>query len=145
MFGEIDCMLTVFDPGHLLVVRVGNLNESTNELRMFDPVRLLVIRMGNLNDLTNELGVFDPGRLLVVRVGNLNESTNELRVFNPGRLLVVRVGNLNELPSSSGHRPLALSNRLRSSTRITLLAASVWPLVCRCSIELVMCLMPRPM
>jgi len=145
MFGKLDCMLRVFDPSRSLVVRVRNLNELTNQLRVFDPGRLLVVRVGNLNELTNELRVFGLGRLLVVRVGNLNELTNELRVFNPGRLLVVRVGNLNELPSSSGHRPLALSNRLRSSTRITLLAASVWPLVCRCSIELVMCLMPRPM
>jgi len=29
MYGMIDCMLGVFDPGHLLVVRVGNLNELT--------------------------------------------------------------------------------------------------------------------
>ena len=29
IFGEIDCMLKMFDPGHLLVVRVGNLNELT--------------------------------------------------------------------------------------------------------------------
>jgi len=29
MFGEIDCMLRVFDPSRLLVVRVGNLNELT--------------------------------------------------------------------------------------------------------------------
>jgi len=27
MFGELDCMLRVFDPDRLLVVRVGNLNE----------------------------------------------------------------------------------------------------------------------
>ena len=40
---------------------------------MFDPGRLLVVRVGNLNELTNELKVFDPGHLLVVRVGNLNE------------------------------------------------------------------------
>ena len=41
----------MFDPGRLLVVRVGNLNESTEE-RVFDPGRLLVIRVGNLNELT---------------------------------------------------------------------------------------------
>ena len=29
MYGVIDCMLGVFDPGRLLVVRVGNLNELT--------------------------------------------------------------------------------------------------------------------
>ena len=29
MFGEVDCMLGVFDPGRLLVVRVGNLNKLT--------------------------------------------------------------------------------------------------------------------
>jgi len=29
MYGAIDCMLRVFDPGRLLVVRVGNLNELT--------------------------------------------------------------------------------------------------------------------
>jgi len=40
---------------------------------VFDPGRLLVVRVGNLNELTNELKVFDPGHLLVVRVGNLNE------------------------------------------------------------------------
>ena len=40
---------------------------------MFDPDCLLVVRVGNLNEITNELRVFDPGRLLVVRVGNLNE------------------------------------------------------------------------
>ena len=44
---------------------------------MFDPDRLLVVRVGNLNELTNELRVFDPDRLLVVRVGNLKELTNE--------------------------------------------------------------------
>jgi len=27
MYGAFDCMLRVFDPGRLLVVRVGNLNE----------------------------------------------------------------------------------------------------------------------
>jgi len=27
MYGAIDCMLRVFDPGRLLVVRVGNLSE----------------------------------------------------------------------------------------------------------------------
>jgi len=27
MFGELDCMLRVFDSSRLLVVRVGNLNE----------------------------------------------------------------------------------------------------------------------
>jgi len=30
MFGELDCMLRVFDPKRLLVVRVGNLNELTS-------------------------------------------------------------------------------------------------------------------
>jgi len=44
---------------------------------VFDPGRLLVVRVGNLNDLTNELRVFDPGRLLVVRVGNLNDYESE--------------------------------------------------------------------
>ena len=78
----------MFDPGRLLVVRVGNFNEW----RVFDPGHLLLVRVGNFTKLTNELRVFDPGRLLMVRVGNLNE----LRVFDPGRLLVVRVGNLNE-------------------------------------------------
>jgi len=29
MYGTIDCMLKVFDRGHLLVLRVGNLNELT--------------------------------------------------------------------------------------------------------------------
>jgi len=29
MYGAIDCMLRVFDPGRLHVVRVGNLNELT--------------------------------------------------------------------------------------------------------------------
>jgi len=68
----------VFDPGRLLVVRVGNLNDLTNELIVFDPGCLLVVRVGNLNDLTNELIVFDPGRLLVVRVGNLNDYESEI-------------------------------------------------------------------
>ena len=40
MFGEIDCMLKVFDPGRLLVVRV------------FNPSRLLVVSVGNLNEFT---------------------------------------------------------------------------------------------
>ena len=52
MCDAIDCMLRVFDPGRLLVVRVGNLNELTNELRAFDPGRLLMVRVGNLNELT---------------------------------------------------------------------------------------------
>ena len=42
---------------------------------MFDPGRLLVVRVGNLNELNIKLRVFDPGRLPVVRVGNLNELT----------------------------------------------------------------------
>ena len=42
---EHDCMLRVFDPGRLLVVRIGNLNELTIELRVFDPGRLLVVRV----------------------------------------------------------------------------------------------------
>ena len=29
MFGELSCLLRVFDPRRLLVVRVGNLNELT--------------------------------------------------------------------------------------------------------------------
>jgi len=29
MYGTIDCMLRVFDPGRLLVVRVGDLDELT--------------------------------------------------------------------------------------------------------------------
>jgi len=49
----------------------------------------------------------------------------------------------NTSTSSSGHRPLALFNRLRSSTSITLFAASACPLVCGCSTKLVTCLMPR--
>ena len=44
----INIKVRVFDPGHLLVVRVGNLNDLTNELRVFDPGRLLVVRVGNL-------------------------------------------------------------------------------------------------
>jgi len=68
--------------------------------RVFDPGRLLLVRVGNLNELIIKLGVFDPGRLLVVRVENLNELIIKLRVFEPGRLFVVRVGNLNELTSS---------------------------------------------
>jgi len=36
-----------------------------------------MVRVGNLNELTNELRVFDLGRLLVGMVGNLNELTNE--------------------------------------------------------------------
>jgi len=37
---------------------------------VFDPGRLLVVRVGNLSELI--LGVFNPDRLLLVRVGNLN-------------------------------------------------------------------------
>ena len=51
MYGAIDCMLRVFDPGRLLVVR-GELQRINHELRVFDPGRLLVIRVGNLNELT---------------------------------------------------------------------------------------------
>jgi len=29
---------------------VGNLDELTNKLRVFDPGRLLVVRVGNLNE-----------------------------------------------------------------------------------------------
>jgi len=50
MLDKLDCMLRVFDPGRLLVVAVGNLNELTNKLRVFDPRRLLVVRVGNLSD-----------------------------------------------------------------------------------------------
>jgi len=35
-----------------------------------------VVRVGNLNNLTKELRVFDPGRLLVVRVGKLKRLTS---------------------------------------------------------------------
>jgi len=52
MFGELDCLLRVFDTDHLLVVRARNLNELINKLRVFDPSRLLVVRVGNLNELT---------------------------------------------------------------------------------------------
>ena len=51
MYGAFDCMLRVFDPGRLLVVR-GELQRINHELRVFDPGRLLVIRVGNLNELT---------------------------------------------------------------------------------------------
>jgi len=47
------CMLRVFDPGRLLVVRVGNLKRINIKLRVFDPGRLLVVRVGNLNELTS--------------------------------------------------------------------------------------------
>jgi len=47
----------------------------------------------------------------------------------------------NTSKKSSGHRPLATSNRFCNFTCM-ILAASAWPLVCECSIELVMCLMP---
>jgi len=50
MFGEFSCLLSVFDPGRLLVVREGNLNELTNKLSVFDPGRLLVVKVGNLNE-----------------------------------------------------------------------------------------------
>ena len=50
MFDKFICLLRVFDPGRLLVVRVGNLNELTNKLRVFDPGRLLEVRVGNLNE-----------------------------------------------------------------------------------------------
>ena len=60
---------------------------------MFDPGRLLVVRVGNLNDL--KLRVFDLGHLFVVRVGNWKTSLiNKLRVFDLGRLFVVRGGEL---------------------------------------------------
>ena len=63
-------MLRVFDPGRLLVVRVGNLKRINMKLRVFDPGRLLVIRVGNLKRINMKLRVFDPGHLLMVRVGN---------------------------------------------------------------------------
>ena len=44
--------LRVFDPGRLLVVRVGNLKQINIKLRVPDPDRLLVVRVGNLNELT---------------------------------------------------------------------------------------------
>jgi len=45
--------------------------------------------------------------------------------------------------NSSSHFPFASSSLLHSSINITLLAASSCPLVCRCSTELVICLIPR--
>ena len=51
MFGELDCLLRVFDPDRLLVVRVGNVNELINKLRVFDSGCLLVVWLGYLNDL----------------------------------------------------------------------------------------------
>jgi len=44
MFGELDCLLRVFDPDHLLVVSVRN--ELIVKLRVFDLSRLLVVRWG---------------------------------------------------------------------------------------------------
>jgi len=43
----LNIKLRVFDPGRLLVVRVGNLNELNFKLRVFDPSSLLVVRMEN--------------------------------------------------------------------------------------------------
>jgi len=62
MFGELDCMLRVFDPGRLLVVRVGNLKRINQRVKGVRPRPLTCVRVGNLNELTNELRVFDPGR-----------------------------------------------------------------------------------
>ena len=45
--------------------------------------------------------------------------------------------------NSFGHLPFAPSNLLRNSTNMTLLAASTCPLVCGCSTELVICLIPK--
>jgi len=78
-------LLRVFDPGRLLVVRVGILIELIIKLRVFDPDRLFVVRVGNLNELIMKLRVFDPGRLLVVRVGILIELIIKLRVFDPAK------------------------------------------------------------
>jgi len=43
--------LRVFDPGRLLVVRVGNLKRTNMKLRVFDPGRLLVVRVENLKGM----------------------------------------------------------------------------------------------
>ena len=66
----ITCMLVVWYNCEW-VFDVCNVCERDYLLSVFDPGRLLVVRVGNLNELS--LRVFDPGRLLVVRVGNLNE------------------------------------------------------------------------
>jgi len=46
----------------------GELKRFEIKLKVFDTGHLLVERVGNLNDF--KLSVFDRGRLLVVRVGN---------------------------------------------------------------------------
>jgi len=89
---RINIKLRVFDPGRLLVVRVGNLKRVNIKLRVFDPGRLLVVRVRNLKRVIIKLRVFDPGRLLVVRVGNLKRINIKLRVFVRPRLLTCGKG-----------------------------------------------------
>jgi len=52
MCDTIDCMLRVFDPDRLLVVRVENLKRIKHKSKVFDPGRLLAVRVGNLNELS---------------------------------------------------------------------------------------------
>ena len=71
MFGEFNCLLRVFDPGRLLVVRVGNLNELTDKLRVFDPGRLFVVRVGNFKRVNQQVKGVRPRPLTCGKGGKL--------------------------------------------------------------------------
>jgi len=66
----------VFDPGRLLVVRVGNLKRFNQRVEGVRPRPLTCCKGGELKTINIKLRVFDPGRLLVVRVGNLKRLTS---------------------------------------------------------------------
>ena len=53
-----------------------------------------MVRVGNINDLTNELSVFDPGRLLMVRVGNLKRFNQRVEGVRPRPLTCGKGGEL---------------------------------------------------